>query len=439
MFQKFQNHINANFSFLQDKKLLVATSGGMDSMVLVHLFQKLKLNFALAHCNFQLRGKESDGDENFVVDYAKNNNINCFITKFDTSNYSEEHKLSTQVAARKLRYNWFNEILEQKNFDYIVTAHHADDVVETFMINLSRGTGLDGLTGIPSQNGNIIRPMLLFTRKEIAEYVSENNLQWREDSSNASDKYLRNKIRHHIVPVFKEINESFLQSFQNTLDYLNQEQSLVNDAVQMVYEKVVSEEKDQLKINISVLLQYKNYKAYLYQWLHKYGFSAWNDVYNLMESQSGKQIFSEKYILLKDREFLILSSKEKTDFEEIIIHSITEKPNFPLKLTLCNLSDISNQLKSVIFVDENKIQFPLTIRKWKEGDYFYPAGMQGKKKVSKYFKDEKFTLFQKQDAWILESNNQIVWIIGHRPDERFKPTNTTQTTIKLAFNNEENS
>lgn len=305
------------------------------------------------------------------------------------------------------------------------------------MINLSRGTGLDGLTGIPSQNGNIIRPMLPFSRKEIEAYVSENKLEWREDSSNASDKYLRNKIRHHIIPVFKEINESFLQSFQNTLDHLNQEQSLVNDAIQMVYEKVVFEEKQQLKIDISALLQYKNYKAYLYQWLYKYGFLAWNDVYTLIESQSGKQIFSGNYILLKDRDFLILSKKETTDFKEIIIHSITEKPNFPLKLTLCNLSDISNQSKNVIFVNENKIQFPLTIRKWKEGDYFYPSGMQGKKKVSKYFKDEKFTLFQKQDTWILESNNQIVWIIGHRVDERFKTENTTQTIIKIAFNEED--
>ncbi|CAM4390053.1 tRNA lysidine(34) synthetase TilS [Flavobacterium terrigena] len=437
MFINFQNHIQKNFSFLQDKKLLVATSGGMDSMVLVHLFQKLQFKFALAHCNFQLREKESDGDENFVKEYAKSNNIICFVTKFDTEKYSQEHKLSTQVAARNLRYNWFNEVLEHENFDYIVTAHHADDVAETFMINLSRGTGLDGLTGIPSQNGTIIRPMLPFSRKEIEDYVSENDLQWREDSSNASDKYLRNKIRHHIVPVFKEINSSFLQSFQNTLEHLNQEQSLVNDAVQMVYEKIVSEENGQLKIDISGLVEYKNYKAYLYQWLYKYGFSAWEDIYSLIVAQSGKQIFSENYILLKDRDYLILFRKENDHFEEIIINSITEKPNFPLKLTLCNLSDISNQLKSVIFVDESKLQFPLTIRKWKEGDYFYPAGMQGKKKVSKYFKDEKFTLFQKHETWILESNNQIVWIIGNRADERFKTENTTQTTIKIAFNEED--
>jgi len=432
MLQKLKNHIQQNFSFLQEKKLLLATSGGIDSMVLIHLLQKLKFNIGLAHCNFQLRNSESDTDEKFVKSYAELHKIPCFITKFDTKKYSETHKLSTQVAARNLRYNWFNEILVQEKYDFIITAHHADDVAETFMINLSRGTGLDGLTGIPSQNGNIIRPMLPFSRKEIENFASENSLQWREDSSNASDKYLRNKIRHHIVPVFKEINDSFLQSFQNTLEHLNQQQSLVDDAVLLVYEKVVLEEKEQLKINISALLQYKNYKAYLYQWLHKYGFTAWNDVYDLVHSQSGKQIFSENYILLKDRDFLLLSSKI-SDFETIVIHSVTENTNFPLNFSICNFSDISNQNKNVIFVEESKLQFPLTIRKWKSGDYFYPAGMQGKKKVSKYFKDEKFTLFQKQEAFILECNNKIVWIIGHRADERFKPENSTQNIIQITY------
>jgi tRNA(Ile)-lysidine synthase len=438
MFQKFKIHIDINFSFLQDKKLLVATSGGVDSMVLVHLFQKLNFNFALAHCNFQLRNLESDADEEFVNSYAEQNKIPCFTTKFDTIKNSEIHKLSTQVAARNLRYDWFKEMLTQENFDYIITAHHVDDDVETFLIHISRGTGLEGLTGIPSQNGNIIRPMLPFSRKEIEKYASENQLQWREDSSNASDKYVRNKIRHHIVPVFKEINDSFLQSFQNTLEHLNQQQSLVDDAVLLVYEKVVSEEKQQLKINISALLQYNNYKAYLYQWLHKYGFTAWNDVYDLIYSQSGKQIFSENYVLLKDREYLLLSQKT-TDFETVVIHSVTENTNFPLNFSFCNTSNISNQNKNIIFVEESKLQFPLTIRKWNSGDYFYPAGMQGKKKVSKYFKDEKFTLFQKQQAFILESNNKIIWIIGHRADERFKPENTNKNIIQITYNNEENS
>jgi tRNA(Ile)-lysidine synthase len=439
MLQKLKNHIQQNFSFLQDKKLLVATSGGLDSMVLVHLFQKLNFNFALAHCNFQLRNLESDEDQKFVTNYSKQHNIPFFTTKFYTKKYSETYKLSTQVAARNLRYDWFNEILIQEKFDYIITAHHADDDVETFLIHISRGTGLEGLTGIPSQNGNIIRPMLPFSRKEIEIYASENQLQWREDSSNASDKYVRNKIRHHIVPVFKEINDSFLQSFQNTLEHLNQQQSLVDDAVLLVYDKVVSEENQQIKINIAALLHYSNYKAYLYQWLHKYGFTAWNDVYDLVQSQTGKRIESENYILLKDRDYLLLSQKRMMNFETIVINSVTESTNFPLNFSFCNISNISNQNKNIIFVEESKLQFPLIIRKWNEGDFFYPAGMQGKKKVSKYFKDEKFTLFQKQQAFILESNNKIVWIIGHRADERFKPENTNQNIIQITYNNEENS
>lgn len=439
MLQKLKNHIKQNFSFLQEKKLLVATSGGLDSMVLVHLFQKLKFNFALAHCNFQLRNLESDEDQNFVANYAKNQNISCFTIKFDTKKYSETHKLSTQVAARNLRYDWFNEILIQEKFDHIITAHHADDDVETFLIHISRGTGLEGLTGIPSQNGNIIRPMLPFSRKEIENYATENQLVWREDSSNASDKYVRNKIRHHIVPVLKEINDSFLTSFQNTLLHLNQQQTLVDDAVKLVYEKVVSEENQQIKINIAALLHYTNYKAYLYQWLHKYGFTAWNDVYDLVQSQTGKRIESENYILLKDRDYLRLSQKKTTDFETIVINSVTESTNFPLNFSFCNISNISNQNKNIIFVEESKLQFPLTIRKWNEGDFFYPAGMQGKKKVSKYFKDEKFSQFQKEATWILESNNQIVWIIGHRADERFKPDNTNQNIIQITYNNEKNS
>lgn len=436
MIQKFQNHINTKFSFLKDKKLLLAISGGLDSMVLADLFQKLHLNFALAHCNFQLRGSESDADENFVKSFAKKNSIPCFSIKFDTKSYSEKHKLSTQVAARNLRYNWFNELVLQENFDYIITAHHADDSVETFMINLSRGTGLEGLSGIPSQNGKVIRPMLLFSREEIQHFAKQNHISWREDSSNATDTYLRNKIRHHLIPIFKELNPSFLTSFEHTLAFLNQEQSLANDAAKLLYNQVVTEEKEQLKINIPALLKYKNYQAYLYKWLHKYGFSAWHDIYNLVESQAGKQVLSDHFVLLKDRDFLILSKIASTNIETIQINSLTEIPNFPLKLTLCNQSNISNPSKNIIFVDESKLQFPLTIRKWKQGDYFYPSGMQGKKKVSKYFKDEKFSLFQKQETWILESNNQIVWIIGHRADQRFKTENTTQTTIKLEFNNE---
>lgn len=440
MLQKFQNHIQQNFSFLQDSKFYIAVSGGIDSMVLVHLFQHFQLQFGLLHCNFKLRGEESDADMKFIHDYAEENRLQLKIGFFETAQIAKECKISIQVAARELRYNWFYEQMEENNVDFVATAHHLDDNLETFLINLSRGTGLDGLTGIPTINDKIFRPLLPFSREEIENYANENNLKWREDSSNTSDKYLRNKIRHHVVPILKDINPDFLDSFQKTQKHLKEAQSLVSDAAYIIYQEVAEElENGTIIFDIKRLKQMPNYGAYLYQWLHKFGFSAWNDVYNLVESQSGKQIFSSNYVLLKDRGFLILSEMQESDFEEFKINSIMDLPKFPLKLNLCNLSNISNQNKNVIFVDENKLQFPLTIRKWKEGDWFYPAGMQGKKKVSKYFKDEKFTLFQKQDTWILESNNQIVWIIGHRADERFKTENTTQTIIQITYNNEKNS
>ena len=208
MIKKLENHLSHNFHFLNGKKLLLATSGGLDSMVMAHLFHQLNYEIAIAHCNFQLRGVESFEDQNFVQEYANANTIPLFVTQFDTKAFAEDYKLSTQVAARELRYNWFYELLETEKYDYILTAHHADDNLETFLINLSRGTGLEGLTGIPEQNENIIRPLLQFSRQEIENYAKENNIKWREDSSNASDKYLRNKIRHHLVPMLKELNQN---------------------------------------------------------------------------------------------------------------------------------------------------------------------------------------------------------------------------------------
>ena len=219
MLSKLETHLSENFSFLKEKKLLLATSGGLDSMVMADLFQKMNFDVAIAHCNFQLRGLESFGDQNFIQEYAERNKISVFITQFDTENFAKDYKLSIQIAARTLRYDWFYELLETKNYDYLLTAHHLDDNVETFLINLTRGTGLDGLTGIPEQNEKIIRPLLIFSRDEIEDYAKENNILWREDSSNASDKYLRNKIRHHIVPILKELNPDFLSSFQKTQNY----------------------------------------------------------------------------------------------------------------------------------------------------------------------------------------------------------------------------
>jgi tRNA(Ile)-lysidine synthase len=433
MLTKFQHHIEQNFPQLKDKKLLLAVSGGVDSMVLLDLFYKLRFDICVVHCNFQLRGKESDADEMLVRETCQDRFIPYFIESFDTLDFAKENKLSIQLAARKLRYDWFQEIISL-GFDYVLTAHHLDDNVETFLINFIRGTGLEGLTGIPAQNGNIIRPLLPFSRLEIENYALEKNIQWREDSSNASDKYFRNKLRHNIVPILKELNTGFLDSFQNTLHHLQQAESLVNDASKLVYEKVVEEKENQLEIHLKPLLQFENYKAYLYQWLKAYEFSAWNDIYDLVEAQSGKQVFSETHVLLKDREKLILSERKASDNSAVyIIESLDSKVNIPLKLRFSKGVNIFETHSNCIFVDENKLKFPLTIRKWQEGDYFYPSGMNGKKKLSKYFKDEKYSLLDKENQWLLCSEDQIVWVIGKRADDRFKSKETTQNSIKIVL------
>jgi tRNA(Ile)-lysidine synthase len=431
MLTKFQHHIEQNFAQLKDKKLLLAVSGGVDSMVLLDLFYKLRFDICVAHCNFQLRGKESDADELLVREICQDGYIPYFINSFETLEFAKENKLSIQLAARKLRYDWFQELLSL-GFDYVLTAHHLDDNVETFLINFTRGTGLEGLTGIPAKNGSIIRPLLPFSRDEIENYALENKIQWREDSSNASDKYFRNKLRHNIVPTLKELNSGFLDSFQNTLHHLQQAESLVNDASKLVFEKVVKEKGNQLEIHLKPLLEFQNYKAYLFQWLKSYSFSAWNDIYDLVNAQSGKQVFSETHVLLKDREKLILSERKSTDKSEVfIIESIESKVNIPLKLIFSRFSGGGNVNANCIFVDEDKIKFPLTIRKWQEGDYFYPAGMNGKKKLSKYFKDEKYSLLDKENQWLLCSEDQIIWVIGKRADQRFIATERTQQIIKI--------
>lgn len=433
MLDKFQNNISENLPFLPESKLLLAVSGGLDSMVLLHLCQAMKLDISVAHCNFQLRGEESNNDEKFVTSYCEKNNIPLFVTHFDTEIYAKEQKQSIQVVARNLRYDFFHSVLINNEYDYILTAHHLNDSLETFLINFTRGTGLEGLTGIPQQNEKVVRTLLPFSRVEIEEYAVRNGIQWREDSSNQTEKYQRNKFRHSVVPILQEQNINLLQSFQNTLEYLNQAQSMVEDASHLVYSKIVTEEET-IKISLTKLLAFPNYKAYLHQWLAPFGFTAWDDIYNLVSAQSGKQVLSENYILLKDRTYLILFPKKNEEHSDYYwIKKDQKEVKFPLKLSLCNVDYISNEIPNAIFVDEEKLQFPLQIRKWKEGDVLFPFGMNGSKKLSKYFKDEKFSLFDKTNTWLLCSNNQIVWVIGKRQDNRYKITEHTTRILQIKY------
>ncbi|MEY2703867.1 MAG: tRNA(Ile)-lysidine synthase [Bacteroidota bacterium] len=436
MINAVHKHIQSNLPFLMKSKLLLAVSGGLDSMVLLAIMQQLKLNIGVAHCNFSLRGEESDADEEFVKHQANSLKITCFSKRFDTEKYANTTKKSIQVAARELRYQWFQELALQHEYDFVLTAHHLDDQVETFLINFTRGTGLEGLTGINEVNGIVVRPLLPYSREELTAYAIHNAISWREDSSNSSDKYVRNRVRHQVIPILKELNPSFLNAFKQTISHLREAENVIDNTSSFYFDKIIKNIENQLIINILELKKTPNYSFYLYQWLKKYGFKAWDDIAELVEAQSGKQIFSPTHVLLKNRTELIVARIEPSNSQTYAINTIESSVNFPLKLVLCNQSNLHTSDKNTIFVDADVLQFPLTIRKWEEGDYFYPSGMQGKKKVSKYFKDEKLSLFEKQSIWILESNSQIVWIIGHRADARFMSKNETINTIKITYNNE---
>lgn len=436
MLENLKKHIAKNLPSIQQQKLLIAISGGLDSVVMAHQFHSLSYDIAFAHCNFQLRGEESDADAVFVKNLATALNVEVHTKKFDTETYANEQKESIQMAARSLRYEWFEELATTFQYDYILTAHHADDSLETFLINLSRGTGIDGLTGIPEQNGNIIRPLLAFTRSELKAYAENNNLQWREDSSNASTKYVRNKIRHDIVPLLKELHPAFIENFQATQQHLQESKLIINRSIEKLRKKVIRETVDgNLSIDIKKLQESLHPKAYLFELLRSYGFTAWDDVLDLLEGQSGKQLFSVNYRLIKDREDLLLQRLETTgvEQEEIQILEDTKSITNPIELQLEEVSNITTTGKSVLYVDKKLLKFPLIVRKWRNGDYFYPFGMNGKKKLSKYFKDEKYSLIDKENQWLLCNEGQIVWVIGKRSDNRYKLTQPTNTIIKFTL------
>ena len=442
-----KEHIHENLSFLNGKKLLIAISGGIDSVVLTQLFYKLNFSISLAHCNFSLRGKESNKDEQFVKDLGDKLQIPTFTIKFETDKYATEKGISTQMAARDLRYSWFQEIIKENNIDFVLTAHQKDDVIETFLINLTRGTGLDGLTGIPEINGNIVRPMLPFTRNNILVYATKKKFEWREDSSNSSIKYVRNKIRIKVVPVLKELNPSLLDTFQNTLENLKGSQQIIKDRIENIKQKVIRIHNNEFHFNVSELKKLSNPKIYLFELLNEYGFTEWDDITNLLDAQSGKQVFSKTHRLLKNRGTLILSDfnaeiAENSTFQ-ISENTLEIKEPIPLKFETITIPfDTKNNqnkiLEALIFddnttisIDFNKIKFPLIIRKWQKGDYFYPIGLNGKKKLSKYFKDEKFSLLEKENSWLLCSENEIVWVIGKRLDDRFKVTKYSSKILKI--------
>jgi len=434
MEKAFKNEIKSQFPYLCNSKILLAISGGVDSVALAHLCQTAKLDFTLAHCNFNLRNEESDADQDFVAALAKKLNVALFVENFDTEQYAKDNSLSIQMAARDLRYEWFEELRLKHDFDFILTAHHANDSLETFFINLIRGTGLEGLSGINADSNYIIRPLLNFSRKEILAYAEENNISWREDSTNASTKYLRNKIRHELVPVLEEINPQFLETFLKTQSHLKENEELIEDYLSLLYPKIVGKTEYGYSLDVNYLKKIPNSSAILYQLLKSFGFTEWNDVYHLLEAQPGKMVFSPSHRLVKDRDYLLLTEIDKTEDK---VYKIAKNEDFAMlpmgTFSFSEVKEINEKASNCIYIDPEKLEFPLTVRKWQQGDIFYPFGMKGKKKLSDFFKDKKLSLPEKENSWLLCSGEKIVWVINQRADRRFSITSSDQKIIKITF------
>ena len=435
MVTAFKKHIAAHFPALADQKILVACSGGLDSIVLLHLLQEIGLTLGVAHCNFKLRGIHSDADLSFVETIAGNLGVPVFTTVFDTKTYAKTQGVSTQVAARELRYEWFYTTATANGYDRIATGHHADDDLETFFINLSRVTGLRGLTGIASNTEQLIRPLLPFSRAQIMQFAKKEGLFWREDSSNSTRDYLRNKLRLDVIPAFKGVNKNVLQNFKQTQQHLKESQALLEDYITLVTKLVVSHKDTSFEIDIKQLHSLPNTNSLLFELLYPYGFTDFKAIASILQSEVGKKVLSKQYVLLKDRNHLVLTTKEQeVDSRVYCIDAKQQSCTTPIKLNFTEVAQVGELEPHSLYVDAAKLTYPLKVRTWRLDDVFHPFGMKGKKKLTKFFKDEKLSLLSKNSVWVLESGDEIVWVIGLRPDDRYKVTSATNKVLKIQWN-----
>ncbi len=432
---KVKKYIQDNMLLADKARVIIGVSGGADSMALLDILHHLGYECIVAHCNFHLRGQESYRDEYFVEKVATKYKFEYVSANFDTKKYIEEESISLEMAARELRYAWFEKIRKEYKAEKIAVAHHQDDSVETVLINLIRGTGIRGLSGIPPINGKVIRPLLCIFREDILQYLKVRHIGFVEDSTNKEDIYTRNKIRLNVIPLLKTINPSVVQAIQKTSENLYHTENIFNAYVEKAKRKVFANNK----IDINALLKQKEPKTILFEILFPYGFNAptIDNIYDSINSQSGKIFYSEGHQLIKDREVFIL--EPINDQPDAIYTLFEHETNIeePCKMTFESFRKTSSfqleQDPATIYLDKDRLIYPLIIRKWKHGDKFIPFGMKGHKKVSDYFTDRKFSLVDKSNTWLLCSGDDIVWIIGERIDDRFKITNTTIEILKITL------
>ncbi len=437
MYNQFIEYTNSNGLIDVSGPTLLGISGGVDSMVMLNLFIRSGYNVAVAHCNFGLRGDESDKDQLFVEKQCREHRIPFHSKRFNTTQYAREEGISVQMAARELRYSWFELILAENNYSNIGIAHNKNDLAETFFINLIRGTGIKGLTGIKPKAGNIIRPLLFAERKKIAEYARKYDISFREDSSNIEIKYKRNRIRHKIIPEFENISAVFIDNLYDTTNRLMDTEAIYNETVNKKFEETCIKSGDGYKISIDRLLSLDPLPAYLFEFLRRWNFprEIIPGIIRALKKTPGKQFFSSSHRLVKDRDFLLINPLGGDTINRYYIEEETSEMRYPLKLKITKTYNHRGFeipiTTGVACLDMDLIYFPLILRKWQKGDYFQPFGMKGLKKISDFFIDNKFSIVQKENTWLLASGNKIVWIAGHRIDERFKVREDTRNIILI--------
>jgi tRNA(Ile)-lysidine synthase len=435
MLNKFKKFICENNLIKPGDRVLLAVSGGIDSMVMTHLLLQSGNEIGIAHCNFSLRAMESDKDEEMVRKYAAEHNIPFYSNRFKTKAFAKKNGLSVQMAARELRYAWFEEIRKENRYDTIAVAHNLNDNIETLLINLTRGTGITGLTGMRPVSNRIIRPLLFATRQDITGYCNQHRIIFREDKSNADTKYTRNKIRHLVIPVLKEINPSIETTLNETAERFIGINEIVSNYISWLREMISEQRGEFITFNISQLKEHLHNKAVLFELFKPYGISnvMLKDLMTVIGGKTGGQIFTNTHRIIKNRKEIIVSDENNENVNFYSIKNIQGFRKVP-GIAYAGYVNISGKFEipsdpSIACIDSEKVSFPLLIRKWKAGDHFYPLGMKQKKKLSDYFVDNKYSRIDKENILILESDGEIVWIIGDRIDNRFRITKSTKKAL----------
>jgi tRNA(Ile)-lysidine synthase len=446
LLQNFIANIKNENLFQPKDKLLLAVSGGADSAVLCELCKQAGYDFAIAHCNFKLRGAESDRDEKFVRQLALQYAVEIYVASFDTTDIAAKQKTSIEETARNLRYDWFKELIIEYKFDYLLTAHHADDNIETVMMNFFRGTGVKGLRGILPKQKNIIRPLLFARRQEIENFAAQNNIAFVTDSTNAESDYTRNYFRNELIPAIEKIYPETSKNVLKNIERFADVEVIYYESINAIKEKLLEKRGNEMHIPVLKLAKSKPLQTIIYEIISAYNFTAAQvgEVGKLLNSESGKYITSSTHRILRNRKWLIISPINVV--EDVSHYLIEEKQSSvlfaggKLEINIVEKPESLVTTTDTAFIDATNLKYPLLLRKWKQGDYFYPLGMdnlpagrQGKKKLSRFFIDLKLSLSEKENVWVLESDKKIIWVVGYRIDDRFKVLPNKKDVLKLRF------